>query len=237
MMKVLYTTILFISSFFLFNLKNVYAEEYTYEMSEDYNSLINDDFFNLKEKVLEISNNKRWFIYLVDNSNYFYVAISQDDISVISPATVPISFTYPGAPRFSFKKFDIYSYYNSELKLQNSYTTTSYYTSLLSSSKFNLVDTNCTYSTSMSHKYNIIYNNKTYVIPDDNPTIYSIYLDNLNSGNIDKEDDILLFNFYSIIFDKLSYLSDMFATNYLFLSTLGIFILIFIVELIRRFLK
>lgn len=237
MKKVMLTTILFISSFFLFNLKNVYASEYSYQIKESYIALIDDNFMNLRNEVIEVANNRKYFI-LTSPSNSISIYISTCDTNPIScPASVPVSYTFKDSPRFRLVNYDVYLYVDSELVFSTTYTTDTYIDIFSPSNGLYLLDSNVVRSNTSVHSYTFNYNDKSYVFTDNLPTIYSIYLDNLEPEDPYIEEKNVLLSFYNYIFDKLSYLATLFATNYIFLTTLGIFILIFIVELVRRLLK
>ena len=91
----------------------------------------------------------------------------------------------------------------------------------------------------------IKYNDLTYQIPNNEeqvPTLYQIYYDAGLAPEEPKEPDKfesekeLMNNFYSTIFVKISNLATDLTDNYIFLLIFTIFIFIFAIELIRRYL-
>lgn len=72
------------------------------------------------------------------------------------------------------------------------------------------------------------------------PTIYDMYVEKngeLVPDNPHKEEQEILESFYTLCIDKLKYLSEVFLSNYIYLSIIVIFIIIFVFKLIfRRFL-
>ena len=70
------------------------------------------------------------------------------------------------------------------------------------------------------------------------PSLYSVYTTygNIEVSDIHKEEKETIASFYTICIEKIGYLSSQISSNYIYLSMITIFILIFVIELIRRYL-
>lgn len=210
-----------ISSFFIFN-EDVKADITV--TSSDIEKYITEDFLYKRDIVIDFAkeNNYEYFIIKDGASiSYYFVDIG---------TTVTLSSS-------SFKLSSFYYYI---LQSDNTFKLIAYYqngSSWSVSSSLFLDMSQDLYST---NSFNIIYDNTTYVVNDTNlfMTYYDLYLlDNpIIEENPHQEEIDKIGSFYSICIDKIEYLVNEVVNNYIYLSMITIFILIFVIELTRRYL-
>lgn len=237
MKKVLLFTILFLSSFFFFNLKDVNAAPIYKTLKDDNFSLINEDFIKFRNQVIEFCGDLKKYVIYYDSNNYkavigeensfsdsYYYGLNQD------------GWTY-------FNNTDIYIYQDKTLTFVSSITSqTSIYFYI--SSKLVFLDTNIpSFPVKSAHYIVIQYENDiantTEYLYNSTASLYSIYLKHfppLEPEDPYEEEKILLSSFYVCVIEKISYLTNVFVTNYVFLTILGVFILIYVIVLFRRLL-
>lgn len=237
---------LFITSFFFISLNKVNAATYEFTVNESELDYITDDFLKFRELLIEYcnTNNKKYVI--VPNTSYPLRAMVFDEdtsgtsyylefVNVGSQGYLPFIFI-SGATSVRYQSDSQSLYIGSTSNQRISFYTTSGPTFTL---KY-FQDTNLDYIpyTGTVYSVNFKYNDLTYSFSDGElpPSIYKIYSD--TNIPLDKFEDekVLINNFYSIIFIKISNLATDLANNYTFLLIFTIFILIFIIELIRRYL-
>ena len=216
MKKLLIIMTLFISSFFLFN-GDVKADVTISDGEID--TYITDDFL----ASLDVINSRGYKVVVINYTDSYRYFIFNDS------STVSISSTL-----FKVTGVTWYKWSGTGFSILTSNYSISYGLSAIKIiySSFDVFPTNA---------FNVIYNDLTYSVgPDKNfITYYDIYEDlnsvpeeNPHQPEIDK-----LSNFYSLVIDKLSYLAEAIVSNYIYLSIIVIFILIFIFKLIfRRYL-
>lgn len=87
-------------------------------------------------------------------------------------------------------------------------------------------------------EFNIIYNDLTFNVGPNNKyyTLYDIYNLGINPPDPHESEKQVIANFYTICIDKLGYLGEQIVSNYVYLSMIVVLILVFIIELIRRWL-
>ena len=64
-------------------------------------------------------------------------------------------------------------------------------------------------------------------------SVYDIY--NIINSPTNKDNTPILTNFYSVVGSKVGWLGEQIVSNYIYLAIIGVFILIFIIDLIRRY--
>lgn len=245
MKKVLLTMILFISSFFLFNL-NVNAATYDRNLTENDFSLINDDFLDFRNQVLYFVGETKNYIIYYESSQYK---------AIISDIDSSYSIEFGGFNYncwFKFNNFDLYIYKNKTLTFDSSITSSKQIMAINSaaSPSYFYLDSNLSSitSTTGSNYYYLKYNGSSYSLPWKSASLYNIYLKNFTPPEEPEpeepepedsyiEEKNLLSSFYTVSIEKISYLANEFATNYIFLTILGVFVLIFTIELFRRLLR
>lgn len=236
MKKLLIIITLFISSFFLFFSKEVKASEVTLDISLD---LIDDTFLEVKRLSDEfLQNNSDYDNYVIVYKSGYYVHFFSDTSTNNIECGNDSSDVYciVGKKNWKYK----YSTSSSALISQG---TSSNFAGYEYDSKFN----NLLYSTipfiyNRGYATDLLYLNyggmtKTIVYEDTIPLVYDLYLE-LNSTEQEIPTELeSVTNFYTIVIEKISYLAEQVASNYILLSIIVIFILIFVFKLIfGRFL-
>lgn len=241
MKKLLVIITLITSSFFFVD----FVKAYEFEVQPNLD-LINDEFFLFKEKVEEFINSDitysdNYFIYMSGSSYY--------------GAILPLEYDY--TPVCNFYSSSVVCLYNSSgkntdrLELNSNGNivvsgTASNKKNIYSSSSFNpIIYSNFkflmwkdSYNSSLTYKIdnfslsNFADGESSYYTLYD---IYQEYQKFLGSSDLDHENELkLLSNFYTLCIEKINYLVDVIINNYIYLSIIVIFILIFIFKLIFR---
>lgn len=236
MRKIFIILTLIVSSFFVFN-TNVKAATVEYTIKDTQYQFINDDFFKLRELVINYvnENNKYYVIY-----NDYYgssLQVSIFDCSYLKMSNYNL-FNSCGHTKYKLS--------NDKLSLVQSGSGTSFssqYTNLSAYFSYAFMDTNVEdISSEDTNTYIIKYNDLTYTIEpgDILPTLYQIYLDeNYVEPEPEPEDPHLeekeiLSNFYTTVITKIGELANNVFNNYILLFSIGIFIFIFVFEIIFR---
>ena len=241
-MKRLFTIItLIVSSFFLFSINEVRAETNSYELSENYFDYIDETFLTFRENVIkyvEDNNLEVYIIYSLSVGNY-RAYVNNDGYSLYS--TTPYGAN--SVLQFYFRNYTkLKPDASGEIVVDTSSTAAATENILSSSSVLqNYIDTNIPLQYNGAHEYIINYNDSTYTISKGSyiPTLYQIYLEHNKPVEPDdpyEEEKNIINNFYSTTIAKIGDLATTFANNYVFILIFGIFILIFVIELIRRYL-
>lgn len=229
MKKVIISFAIVLSSFFIFNFKVKALSEYSFDISFDN---INEDFFKVKslaEDYLTNSDYDNFVIYSINSNIYVYFFNLNDSKIVCKNFAGFACFinTYVYNYEFSstslnLKKIGEINY--PQFKEPNNF--------LYSSAKVSMEDVTVTFS----------YNAFTYKINenDDYLPVYDFYLkynDIFVPEEPHKEEKQVLESFYILCIEKIKYLAEVFMSNYIYLTTLVICILMFVFSLIvRRFL-
>lgn len=239
------TLFLVLSSFFFISVKEVEAYEYSFDV--DF-SLINDKFFLFKEKVdqfVKEDDSKYlddYFIYYYDR-NYYVIFFDinnisyYDSLSFRSSSSIYLKFN----DKFSYARYSMNSNNNLIINGSKTYLFIDIYTSVIplySTFSIDFMSSQCGV-----HKFTFTYTDWSYeYLSCDSSlkTLYDlkiIYDQSIKDPTlIHKEEMINISNFYTICINKLVYLGEQITSNYIYLSMLVILILIFIIELIRRWL-
>lgn len=240
MKKVLLSLTLFMASFFFITLDKVSAATVNQEITSDVMSWINDDFYSFREKLIELckENNSYYVIthynstsssfraYVFTNKSQFYFASVVPNVEI----------------HLYFNNSNQYKWENNEIVEMSTTGSNSYYRLYHYSSGYErfIIDSNFDLNYNLSYSIDYKYKDLTYSVTSGTifPTLYKIYLDeNPLPTDPFEEDKEILNNFYTTIFTKISDLAISFANIYTFLLIFGIFILIFVFELIwRRFI-
>lgn len=236
MNKLLVLISLFVSSFFLFSFsEKIKAEEVVVDYDFDINEYITEEFLTVRDIVLNYlstSDYSNYFIrYQYDGDNlYPYIIYLFNSAKLYTSDTSSVFYFTVDYSVYKIRRL------NNEI-----YNSSSSSTLILPSSTFKVyLDGNVNfYSNNKTFKVN--YNDLTYLVDNKNPIpfLYTIYKDinNVPEDNPHQEELNVLSNFYNTVIDKLEYISEVFVSNYIYLSILVIFLLIFVFELIfRRFL-
>lgn len=215
------TLFLVLSSFFFISIKEVEA----YEINIENLDMINEEFFKLKEVSEE---------YISSSSEYDNFIIAKDGNKLYS-YIFKYNNSYSCSANTDFllrvnNYFKITYLYNEELYFNGGGTflmvrTLPYYSSL----NFNL-DSNSTLTLKFEDRYFEINPGEKLL------TYYDVYKDNQYFKDPHLGEKEVIANFYIICIDKLGYLGEQIVNNYVYLSMIVVLILVFIIELIRRWL-
>lgn len=240
MKKLLIIMTLFMSSFFLFCHKEVKAE-INGNFSFNY---IPEDFL-LKKKAVDD--------YIKTNDTYGtnYVIFMRFENSKIDHYEVCIFKGTSSSVYYESNSLNFIAYSRNCSKFENntlgnftSYTQTSYSLFTFGSYRWYIIYSSFDLKTIVSdYTFTLTAEDysKDFSFDGSNfPTIYDMYVEKngeLVPDNPHKEEQEILESFYILCIDKLKYLSEVFLSNYIYLSIIVIFIIIFVFKLIfRRFL-
>ena len=215
------TLFLVLSSFFFISIKEVKA----YEINIENLDMINEEFFKLKEVSEE---------YISSSSEYDNFIIAKDGNKLYS-YIFKYNNSYSCSVNTNFllrvnNYYKITVLYNGELYFNGGgnslmVRTLPYYSSL----NFNL-DSNSTLTLKFEDRYFEINSGEKLL------TYYDVYKDNQYFKDPHLGEKEVIANFYTICIDKLGYLGEQIVGNYVYLSMIVVLILVFIIELIRRWL-
>lgn len=215
------TLFLVLSSFFFISINEVEA----YEINIENLDMINEEFFKLKELSEE---------YISSSSEYDNFIIAKDDNRLYS-YIFKYNNSYSCSVNTNFllrvnNKFNIATLYNGKLNFNGGggllyVRTLPYYSSL----NFNL-DSDSTLTLKFEDRYFEINPGEKLL------TYYDVYKDNQYFKDPHLGEKEVIANFYTICIDKLGYLGEQIVNNYVYLSMIVVLILVFIIELIRRWL-
>lgn len=215
------TLFLVLSSFFFISIKEVEA----YEINIENLDMINEDFFKLKELSEE---------YISSSSEYDNFIIAKDDNRLYS-YIFKYNNSYSCNVNTNFllrvnNKYNIATLYNGKLNFNGGggllyVRTLPYYSSL----NFNL-DSDSILTLKFEDRYFEINPGEKLL------TYYDVYKDNQYFKDPHLGEKEVIANFYTICIDKLGYLGEQIVGNYVYLSMIVVLILVFIIELIRRWL-
>ena len=220
-----------LTSFFLL-LPNVRADEYTYTIPDDVISFMEDNLSLMQSTVESFISNSddlsdNYFITYIWNKYYVFIKPLSEPItssSSIGPISL-IANAYYGIFSSDFLSID---FHRSNLASLKKYFTDS---SILYYSSYNFY-----FNDTINNIYHFVYNDNQYdLVHSVNnffPSIYDLYLE-FNSTPPDNTP--ILTNFYSVAGSKIGWLGEQIVSNYIYLAIIGVFILIFLFEFIRRY--
>lgn len=239
MRKIFMILTLIVSSFFIFNI-SVEAKTIDYTVQDKHYEFINEDFFKLRELVINYVNENNKYYVIHNNSAGSSLLASVFDCSYLEMLNYSL---------YNSCGFIKYRLSNDKLSLEQSGTGSSFstqYTNTVGYFSYAFMDTNVKDIISKdTNTYIIRYNDLIYTIEpgDILPTLYQIYLDeNYVEPEPEPEDPHLeekeiLSNFYTTVITKIGELANNVFNNYILLFSIGIFIFIFVFEVIfRRYL-
>ena len=241
MRKIFIILTLIVSSFFIFN-NDVKADTTTYNVNLTHFDYLNDEFYLLREKVIEYSNENNMYYLIVYKSGEFNAYVFEKKEYTID---------------FNDFNGSVYININSSSKICEIYDETLNCSGNSTSITFSLVakysSTSISYlnyldSNIESLKYtgsvdfNISYNDLLYSVTLNGtvPSLYQIYLDDTYvEPEPEPEDPHLeekekLSNFYTTVITKIGELATNVFNNFILLFVIGIFVFIFIFEIIFR---
>ena len=236
-MKKFYIFFLFIALFFFSNF--VYADTYNYTIDDSNTALINDEMFSILENGKKLnSSNLPYYIFWYNKTQSSYSITFFNDVSgtnntftfsgsnITSNIDISSYFTYNYSTS-SFDKTNISSITVS-IKLNNNYIDLS-----------SIIDTNYPFKVyTFNHIYNLTYSDCSFSFTtnDNMPTLLSFYNSCGFVSNPHVDELNLLDSFYSLVIEKIIYLSDVFSSNYIYLSLFVVILIICLFEIVRRLL-
>lgn len=240
-MKKLYIMFtLILSSFFLFNY-NVKASQTYWTLDLKSSVFTGDKFLNLRNDVINYANENNFYYLIIDysslavcffNNSPNYIFTKETDSSRFSTSVLCDLLYSNGNLSSTPSKSTNYYIYNDYSDTYNNTTVidTNYpYFYLDFSSDITIKASGCTYTLKSGDNLRGLYD--YYVAKDNNCT-----LPTYEAPDPHKEEKEVLSNFYSLIFEKIDLLANSILSNYIYLTIIVIFILIFLIELIRRYL-
>ena len=236
MKKLLLIITLFVSSFFLFCRNEVKASEVILDITFD---LIDDTFLNVKNLADEfLTTNTDYDTYIiVYKSGYKVYFFKNASASKVSCNVYSGDLSCP-----LYKSYTAYSYYSSSSTLGGASTSSSFGTFDYASKFSNILYSTIPFIQSGGYSTDIINlnyqgNTKMVLYEETVPLVYDLYLE-INSSEEEVPEELEnVTNFYLMVIEKINYLAEQIATNYVLLSIIGIFIIVFLFLLIfRRFL-
>ena len=212
--KLLLLLVFFAAPFFFLtsNAKAISYKDIT--LTDEKLSQINDDFYIIRNNIINYAKEKGYY-YIYNSTSVQFSNISE----------------YHGTSFVQIPIVEICSIVNNNLTncrtLPNGTNTVSP-TNLFLDLNIDI------YFSSISYTYH--YNTYSYTYGVDNPlpSIYSLYNGINDNAGLKTEQLLTLNNFYSIVIEKINYLSKVIISNYIYLSIITIFILVFILKLIFR---
>lgn len=223
------TLFLVLSSFFFISIKEVKAEDITFTCPEERISLLNEEFYSYRDKVINYANENNYYYYIyywLYEKKYQVIFFHSDSDSFLANS------------RYEFHSYD---YNISDVKLLSLSDTTNFSDIInlesfgFGFSDFTLLD--YSFNVFTTYEVNLVCNDKTFVFNQNNkfPSLYDFTASEpvIDPHLGEKE---VIANFYTICIDKLGYLGEQIVNNYVYLSIIVVLILVFIIELIRRWL-
>lgn len=229
MKKSLVITLFLVLSSFFFISKEVKADDpFIVDLSSDVLNSIDSEFFTVRDSVIEYANSNSLNYLLFRINDKYLIYFSKKD-----------SFTSTGRSWLENKSegFSYASCSSENLELQ--FGTRDNYNITYSTNHLEyLLDSTISVYYS-PYEVQINYNGNSYLVNSTTKfkTIYDLYLE--SGGEVPdphKSEKQLLTNFYIICINKISLLTERIASNYIYLSMIVVLILVFIIELIRRWL-
>lgn len=232
MKKMFYALALIVSSFFLFNIEVKADNEYVVTYPDNFLELINDNFFTVREYAISnLDNEYPYYILLAErySNNYFIYYYSYSDFISVGRSWFKNS--------SSDAKMILYYVNGRTPSVYNNNAIT-----LTSDTVYLVLDSNMNIFYD-PYSLQINYLDKSYIVNSTNKflTTYDIYKEVNGIGeetdNTHDNELSIIQSFYEVSISKISYLAESISSNYIYLSIFGVFILIFVFELIfRRYL-
>ncbi len=210
------------SSFFLISSK----EAKTYDVTVDF-SLINDDFFNIKEKAekYKIDNNFDNFIMLFRDNNIVVTFFNNSDL-IDNPLICSDFCKILSTGGFYYYNLSSDTFYRNGGMSPFQFRVESL--PLYSTYKDVYLNNSTSLRISIGNGYVEVKEEEKYLF------LYDLYLKNqkIIYPHLEEEDNLK--SFYDLCIEKIGYLATVIVGNYIYLSIFAIFILIFIFSLIKR---
>lgn len=208
------TLFLVLSSFFFISIKEVKADVTVTD--EDLSTYITEEILAMRDKLIEKGYK---YVTVYDKSDKAYKNFILND----SSDSFTITKTKLSFVGVLWLRKDLSSVINN-------------YTMSYELSRFYVIDSS--FDIFPTAEFNIIYNDLTFNVGPNNKfyTLYDIYNLGINPPDPHESEKQVIANFYTVCIDKLGYLGEQIVSNYVYLSMIVVLILVFIIELIRRWL-
>lgn len=234
MKKLFIIMTLFTSSFFLF-FEDVKAAEYTYDFSGLEKYVDNDVYPLVKAKAIEVLENNsdiynKYLIYCNSSTYYIIFFNTEDNPNIILKESY-----------FIYDHTYAYTCYFTSDGINFTDKDLTRFSQMDSSSTYFLYNSSSVSTSTSFDKITFIMNDFVYeILSGDNfiflEDLYNKSLD-LDESDLHQEELEKVSNFYTVVIDKLVYLSEVLVSNYIYLSIIVIFMLVFLFKLIfRRYL-
>ena len=222
MKKMFYTLALIVSSFFFFNI----------EVKADFNLSFNSSYLNDLDTLKSIVDNK------YPSSDYIITRQGTSYMLYIIPSSTSVLYQCGSYKRLKFGSA-VNKYYiviNGNVIADGTSSQVSLHTNSDNVILYSTLDI----PTSYSLTFNFTLDDFTTSFTCDGsplPTESDVYNLSLGSSNSHDSELSIIQSFYEVSISKISYLAEFISSNYIYLSIFGVFILIFVFELIfRRYL-
>ena len=249
MKKMFYMLALIVSSFFFFS-SNVNAEEYsyTYPFTSNISATLDDNFYDLRSRVKQ---------YIKDNNYDYYIIYKGVASSIGTKVYIFTDDSNISCTTYTNSLFLITSVYyrvptllvSSDLENLTFVEDTATHT-FQDTQNAIVLDTNYPFTLSSpdTWTYNHRNNSLSFSTGDRVPNLYTFYTTYYGIEDDTEEPEpvidhthdselSIIQSFYEVSISKISYLAESISSNYVYLSIFGVFILIFVFELIfRRYL-
>ena len=243
MRKIFIILTLIVSSFFIFN-NDVKADTIDLTISGTSNSYLNSTYFqDFRNHVLDnLETDNMYYVIVYNSTNdtyYSYHFESYDGNFIMDNNTLKLS---PYLKRKLMRHANIGRYYESYGSGSHSLSATIDDSNVIN---YVLLDTNYPdFKYLGTNEYNIIYDECTYILKNGSKvrTLYEYSIANQNSCILEDEveEDVhaekkeILSNFYNMVITKIGELANIVFNDYILLFVIGIFIFIFVFEIIFR---
>ena len=208
------TLFLVLSSFFFISIKEVKADVTVTD--EDLSTYITEEILVMRDKLIE---NGYKYVTVYDKADKSYKNFILNNSS----------------DSFTITKTKL-SFIGVLWLLKDLSSVIDNYTMSYELSRFYVIDSS--FDIFPTAEFKIIYNDLTFNVGPNNKyyTLYDIYNLGINPPDPHESEKQVIANFYTICIDKLGYLGEQIVSNYVYLSMIVVLILVFIIELIRRWL-
>lgn len=232
-----------IFSLFFFSFSTVNADAFSINIESSEFDLLTDEFYQLRDLSIEYANSNNKYYIITTNPQGKMVSMMFDKDVVINiflrefMNTKEIKIDFVGAYNFYSIKNDSLSSAGSGYNFSTNISGYGGYRTF-----FEYLDTNYNVATTFNGDENspltIISGDYTYTyeLYKPFPSLYDIYIKSGQGKPDHSSEENLLLKFFNLFIEKILYLSEVFSSNYIFLSIFVIFILMFVIEIIRRLL-
>lgn len=222
-------TPLFVSLlFFIPNVVKAQEIELSNSLISSQLSLINSDFFTIKDN-LSCSSSRPYYTIFYYNNSYWAVCRNSSYFQLYSSSRYLFYFINSGVDYYKLVNGSVVTASKPVDYIDLMYLSTD---PVNMSAILYYSDNITNFLTPLNNTYYFTYNSVTYSFVSDQPfpSLYSIYLDNQSPS----DPTPLLTQFFDITIDKLQLICDFITSSYIYLSIIVIFLIYFSILLLRR---